>query len=170
MRIVDMVKEGLRPSNIMTAAALENATRLLMALGGSTNAIVHLVAIAGRLGIDLPLSSFDAIAATTPFIANVRPSGKFLMEDFSYAGGVAAVLKEIGPLLHLDAVTATGKSMGENLKRAACFNREVIRTLSEPLLPEGGVVVLNGNLAPLGAVMRSGNAGMGASTDPGETA
>jgi dihydroxy-acid dehydratase len=153
-RIVDMVRENLRPSHIMTAAALENATRLLMALGGSTNAIVHLVAIVGRLGIDLPLSSFDEIASTTPFIANVKPSGKFLMEEFSYAGGVGAVLKEISPLLHLDALTVTGKAMGENLKRAACFNREVIRPLDEPLFPQGGVVVLNGNLAPLGAVIK----------------
>ncbi len=153
-RIVEMVREGLRPSRIMTAAALENATRLLMALGGSTNAIVHLVALAGRLGIRLPLSSFDDIAATTPFIANVKPSGKFLMEEFSYAGGVQAVLKELTPLLQLDAITANGKSMGENLKGAACFNREVIRPLREPLLPQGGVVVLNGNLAPQGAVIK----------------
>jgi len=153
-RIVDMVREGLLPSQIMTAAALENATRLLMALGGSTNAIVHLVAIAGRLGIKLPLSSFDEIATTTPFIANVKPSGKFLMEEFSYAGGVPAVLKEISPLLHLDALTASGKTMGENLKRAACFNREVIRPLNDPLFPQGGVVVLNGNLAPLGSVIK----------------
>ncbi len=138
----------------MTAAALENATRLLMALGGSTNAIVHLVAIAGRLGINLPLSSFDEIACTTPFIANVKPSGKFLMEEFSYAGGVPAVLKEISPLLHLDALTASGKSLGENLRRAACFNREVIRPLSQPLYPQGGVVILNGNLAPQGAVIK----------------
>jgi dihydroxy-acid dehydratase len=153
-RIVDMVREGLRPSHIMTAAALENATRLLMALGGSTNAIVHLVAIAGRLGINLPLSSFDELARTTPVIANVKPSGKFLMEEFSYAGGVPAVLKEISPLLHLHALTASGKSLGENLRRAACFNREVIRPLNEPLFPQGGVVVLNGNLAPQGAVIK----------------
>jgi dihydroxy-acid dehydratase len=153
-RIVEMVRENLRPSHIMTAAALENAVRLLMALGGSTNAIVHLVAIAGRLGIDLPLSSFDTIAQSTPFIANVKPSGQFLMEEFSYAGGVPAVLKEISPLLHLNALTATGKSLGENLKRAACFNRDVIRPFSEPLLPQGGVVVLSGNLAPLGAVIK----------------
>jgi len=153
-RIVEMVQEGLRPSHIMTEAALENAARLLMALGGSTNAIVHLLAIAGRLGIDLSLASFDAVSRTTPFIANVKPSGKFLMEEFSYAGGVPAVLKEIGPLLHLDAVTATGQSLGENLKDAACFNRDVIRPLAEPLAKEGGVVVLHGNLAPLGAVIK----------------
>jgi L-arabonate dehydrase len=153
-RIVGMVREELRPSKIMTADALENSIRLLMALGGSTNAIVHLVAIAGRLGLPLPLSAFDDIAATTPFIANVKPSGKFLMEEFSYAGGVPAVLKELSPLLHLDAITANGKTVGENLKRAACFNREVIRPLGEPLLAQGGVVVLTGNLAPLGAVIK----------------
>jgi len=153
-RIVEMVKDDLRPSRIMTRSALENAIRLLMALGGSTNAIVHLVAIAGRLGLNLPLTWFDEIARTTPFIANVKPSGKFLMEEFSYAGGVPAVLKEISPLLHRDALTATGKTLGENLMRAACFNREVIRPLGEPLLPQGGVVVLKGNLAPLGAVIK----------------
>jgi dihydroxy-acid dehydratase len=153
-RVVDMVKEDLRPSCIMTAAALENAVRLLMALGGSTNAIVHLVAIAGRLGVNLPLSLFDEVARTTPVIANVKPSGKFLMEEFSYAGGVAAVLKEISPLLHLDALTASGESLGENLKRAACFNREVIKPLNEPLFPQGGVVILKGNLAPQGAVIK----------------
>ncbi len=153
-RIVEMAKEGLRPSRIMTAAAIENAIRLLMALGGSTNAIVHLVALAGRLGINLPLSTFDDLAATTPFIANVKPSGKFLMEEFSYAGGVQGVLKELSPLLHLEAITANGKTLGENLKNAACFNREVIRPLKEPLFPQGGVVVLYGNLAPKGAVIK----------------
>jgi len=153
-RIVGMVREGLRPSRIINSKALENATRLLMALGGSTNAIVHLVAIAGRVGVTLPLTLFDAISRTTPFIANVKPSGKYLMEEFSNAGGAAAVLKEIGPLLNLDAVTATGKTLGENLQRAACFNREVIRPLDEPLLPEGGIVALRGNLAPLGAVIK----------------
>jgi dihydroxy-acid dehydratase len=153
-RVVEMVKEGLRPSHIMTAAALENSIRLLMALGGSTNAMVHLVALAGRLGLDLPLSAFDAIARTTPFITNVKPSGKFLMEDFSYAGGVPAVLKEISPLLNLDVMTATGKTLRENLRRAACFNPEVIRPLARPLLPEGGVVILNGNLVPRGAVIK----------------
>jgi L-arabonate dehydrase len=153
-RIVEMVKEELRPSRIMTAAAFENAIRLLMALGGSTNAIVHLVAIAGRVGVKLPLSLFDEIARTTPVIANVKPSGKFLMEEFNYAGGVPAVLKEIGSLLHLDALTASGKNLGENLGRAACFNREVIRPLNQPLYPQGGVVILNGNLAPQGAVIK----------------
>lgn len=153
-RIVEMVNEDLRPSRILTAQAFENAIRLLMALGGSTNAIVHLVAIAGRTGINLPLGKFDELAKSTPVVANVKPSGHYLMEDFHYAGGVPAVLKEISSLLHLDALTATGKTLGENLARAACFNREVIKPFDQPLYPEGGVVVLYGNLAPAGAVIK----------------
>jgi len=153
-RIVEMVKDDLRPSRILTPEAIENSIRLLMALGGSTNAIIHLVAIAGRLGLDLPLAKFDEISQTTPVIANVKPSGKFLMEDFSYAGGVPAALKEISSLLHLEALTVTGKTLGENLARAACFNREVIKPLGEPLYPHGGTVVLWGNLAPQGAVIK----------------
>jgi dihydroxy-acid dehydratase len=153
-RIVGIVEEDLLPSRILTPAALENAICLLMALGGSTNAIIHLVAIAGRLGIDLPLSKFEEISQTTPVIANVKPSGKFLMEDFSYAGGVPAVMKEIASRLHLEAITATGKTLGENISQFACFNREVIKPLSQPLYPEGGLVVLGGNLAPCGAVIK----------------
>jgi L-arabonate dehydrase len=153
-RIVDMVAEGLRPSQILTAAAFENAICLLMALGGSTNAIIHLVAIAGRVGLELPLSRFEEISRTTPMLANVKPSGKYLMEDFSYAGGVPAVLKEIASRLHLEAGTATGKTLGENISRAACFNREIIKPFSQPLYPEGGLVVLGGNLAPCGAVIK----------------
>jgi dihydroxy-acid dehydratase len=153
-RIVEIVKEDLRPSRLLTQEALENAICLLMALGGSTNAIVHLVAIAGRLGLDLPLSKFDEISHTTPVIANVKPSGKFLMEDFHYTGGVPAVMKEISSRLHLDALTITGKTLGENITSAACFNREVIRTLGQPIYPEGGTVILQGNLAPQGAVIK----------------
>jgi dihydroxy-acid dehydratase len=153
-RIVEMVKEDLRPSAILTAPAIENSIRLLMALGGSTNALIHLVAIAGRLGFDLPLAKFDEISHATPVVANVKPSGKFLMEDFHYAGGVPATLKEISSLLHLDALTATGRSLGENIARAACFNREVIKPFGQPLYPEGGAVVLWGNLAPQGAVIK----------------
>jgi dihydroxy-acid dehydratase len=153
-RIVAMATEDLRPSRILTSQALENAVRVLMALGGSTNAIIHHVALAGRLGIDWPLSRFDEISQTTPVIANVKPSGEFLMEDFSYAGGVPAVMKEISSLLNLDALTVTGKTMGENLARAACFNRQVIKTLAEPLHPQGGTVILRGNLAPQGAVIK----------------
>jgi L-arabonate dehydrase len=153
-RIVSMVNEDLRPSRVMTAEALENAIRALMAIGGSTNAIVHLVAIAGRLGLDLPLERFDQISRTTPVIADVKPSGKYLMEDLFNAGGLPAVMKEISPLLRSEALTATGKTMGENLARAGCFNRQVVRTLDQPLKPEGGLVILRGNLAPNGSVIK----------------
>ncbi len=153
-RIVEMVKEDLRPSRILVPRAFENAIRVLMALGGSTNAIIHLVALAGRLGIDLPLAKFDEIARTTPVIANLKPSGKFLMEDFFYAGGLPAAMKEIGPLLHLEARTATGKTIGENIAQARCFNREVVRELLQPLQPAGATAVLTGNLAPQGAVLK----------------
>ncbi len=153
-RIVDMVREDLRPSRILTSQAFEDAIRVNMAIGGSTNAIIHLVALAGRLGMNLPLSRFDEISRLTPVIANVQPSGTFLMEDLYYAGGLPAVMKEIASLLHLDALTATGKTLGENIARAACFNREVIRPLDQPFQPEGGTVILNGNLAPQGAVIK----------------
>jgi dihydroxy-acid dehydratase len=153
-RIVDMVWEDLRPSHIMTRQALENAVTVDMAIGGSTNAVVHLVAIAGRLGIALDLPDFDTISRRTPWIVNVKPSGEFLMEDFYYAGGLPAVMKEILPLLHGDARTVTGKTIRENVERAECHRREVIRTAAEPLHREGGTVVLYGNLAPDGAVLK----------------
>jgi L-arabonate dehydrase len=153
-RIVEMVKEGLRPSKIMTRAALENAIRVSMAIGGSTNAVVHLLAIAGRLGIDLPLETFDHISRETPFIANIKPSGQYLMEDLFYAGGIPAVMKELGDLLHTDALTVTGKSIGENLERVVVGNRDVIAAREQPLLSEGGTVILRGNLAPDGAVLK----------------
>jgi dihydroxy-acid dehydratase len=153
-RAVAMAKEGPRPSEVLTREAFENAIRVNMAIGGSTNAIIHLVAIAGRLGINLPLELFDEISRRTPFITNVRPSGSYLMEDMFYAGGLPVVVKELLPLLHGKALTVTGKSMAENVAAAECFNREVIRTLQEPLNPEGGTVVLKGNLAPHGAVLK----------------
>jgi len=153
-RSVEMAVEGLCPSRILTPEAFENAIRVDMAIGGSTNAIVHLVAIAGRAGIELPLSKFDEISRTTPVIVNVKPSGEFLMEDFNYAGGLPAAMKEISALLHLNALTVNGKTLGENLARAACFNRGVIKPLSEPLRSEGGTVILKGNLAPQGAVIK----------------
>lgn len=153
-RIVDIVWEDLRPSRIMTRQALENAITVDMAIGGSTNAVVHLIAIAGRLGIDLNLDDFDAISRRTPYIANVKPSGEYLMEDFYYAGGLPAVMREILPLLHGDALTVTGRSIQENVAGAECNRREVIRAAAEPLHPEGGTVVLYGNLAPDGAVIK----------------
>ncbi len=153
-RAVELVWEDLRPSRIMTRRALENAITVDMAIGGSTNAVVHMIAIAGRLGIPLELSDFDRISRRTPWIANVKPSGEFLMEDFYYAGGLPAVMKEILPLLDGDALTVTGKTIRENLEGAVCHSREVIRTAAAPLHAEGGTVVLHGNLAPDGAVLK----------------
>jgi L-arabonate dehydrase len=153
-RIVDIVREDLRPSQIMTREALENAITVDMAIGGSTNAVVHLLAIAGRLGIDLKLDDFDAISRRTPYITNIKPSGEFLMEDLYYAGGLPAVMREILPLLHADIMTVTGRSVRENVEKAECCRREVIRTLAEPLNPEGGTAILYGNLAPDGAVIK----------------
>src|SRR5882724_3010016 len=153
-RIVDLVREDLLPSRIMTRQAFQNAITVDMALGGSTNAVVHLIAIAGRLGIPITLNDFDAVSRRTPWIVNVKPSGEFLMEDFFYAGGLPAVMKEILHLLDGDALTVTGKTMRENVERAPCHRREVIRTAAEPLSREGGTVVLYGNLAPDGAVLK----------------
>jgi dihydroxy-acid dehydratase len=153
-RIVEMVAEDLRPSHILTRQAFENAIAVDMAIGGSTNAVIHLIAIAGRLGIDLKLDEFDAISRRTPYIVNVKPSGEYLMEEFFYAGGLPVVMKEILHLLHIDAPTVTGKSIGENVAGAQCHNRDVIRAAAEPLHTEGGTAVLYGNLAPHGAVIK----------------
>lgn len=153
-RAVAMALEGLTPSKILTSDAFENAIAADMAIGGSTNAIIHLVAIAGRVGISLPLEIFDQISRRTPFIANIKPSGEFLMEDFYYAGGLPAVLKELLTSIHSGALTVTGKSIGENVADAEIFNADVIRTMGKPLGPEGGTVILKGNLAPAGAVIK----------------
>jgi L-arabonate dehydrase len=154
-RAVDMAQaRGPRPSQILTARAFDNAIRADMAIGGSTNAIIHLVAIAGRAGVPLALARFDELAKTTPFLVNLRPSGKYLMEDFFYAGGLPAVLKELLPLLHGDALTVNGKTMADNVAGARCYNDDVIRPLGMPLAPEGGTVVLFGNLCPDGAVLK----------------
>src|SRR5215467_3708710 len=145
---------GPRPSEILTAAAFDNAIRTDMAIGGSTNAIVHLVAIAGRAGVPLPLARFDELSRSTPLLVNVRPSGKYLMEDFYYAGGLPAVLKELLPLLNADTPSVNGKTLGQNVANALCHNPDVIRPLSLPLANEGGTVVLFGNLCPDGAVLK----------------
>ncbi|MGH7089364.1 MAG: dihydroxy-acid dehydratase, partial [Stellaceae bacterium] len=147
-RIVEMVHEDLRPSHILTSAAFENAIRVLLALGGSTNAVIHLIAIAGRRGIELPLEKFDELARTTPVIADVQPSGRALMEDFFYAGGVPAALRELLPLLHGDCVTVTGKTLEANVRGAACYDASIIRPLTNPLRSEGALAVLRGNIAP----------------------
>jgi dihydroxy-acid dehydratase len=153
-RIVGMVAEDLRPSRILTRAAFENAIRVLMALGGSTNAVIHLIAIAGRLNIALPLDLFDAFSRTTPFLANIRPSGEYQMEELFAAGGIPAVMKEISGLLHGDALTVTGRTVSENLEGAEVLDRRVIAPLAEPLHAEGGLAILRGNLAPRGAICK----------------
>jgi len=153
-RIVEMVREDLAPATILTREAFENAITVNMALGGSTNAVIHLIAIAGRLGIELELELFDRISRRTPFLVNVKPSGEFLMEDFFIAGGVPAVMREVLPLLHGGSATVTGKTVEQNVAEAPCHSREVIRSAAEPLHPEGGTVVLKGNLAPDGAVLK----------------
>ncbi len=154
-RAVEMALErGPRPLELFTAAAFDNAIRADMAIGGSTNAIVHLIAIAGRTDVPLPLSRFDELSRSTPLLVNVRPSGKYLMEDFYYAGGLPAVLRELLPLLQADARTVNGKTLGENVVDAPCHNPDVIRPLALPLASEGGTVVLFGNLCPGGAVLK----------------
>jgi dihydroxy-acid dehydratase len=154
-RAVEMaIAGGPKPSEILTAQAFDNAIRADMAIGGSTNAIIHLVAIAGRVGVPLPLARFDELSKTTPFLVNLRPSGKYLMEDFFYAGGLPVVLRQLLPLLHGGALTVNGRSIADNVGDAKCYNEDVIRPLSMPLAPEGGTVILFGNLCPDGAVLK----------------
>ena len=153
-RIVEMVWEDIKPGDVLTEAAFENAITVDMAMGGSTNAIIHLIAMAGRAGIRLDLKKFDQISQRTPMIANIRPSGEYLMEDFYYAGGLRALLKEIGELLDLDCPTVSGKSIGANIEPARVFNSKVIRSLADPFSTRGGTAILYGNLAPSGAVIK----------------
>jgi dihydroxy-acid dehydratase len=153
-RIVALAQDNICPRDIMTTAAFDNAIRLCMALGGSTNAIIHLIAIAGRLGIELPLSRFDELGRTTPCLADLKPSGRFLMNALHSAGGVPAVMKEIESLLS-DCLTVTGQTVKQNLQNIECLDREVIRPFSRPMRQEGAVVVLWGNLAPDGAILKT---------------
>ncbi|MCW1969866.1 MAG: dihydroxy-acid dehydratase [Anaerolineae bacterium] len=153
-RAVALVRDQVRPSQLLTRAAFENAIMLLAALGGSTNAVVHLPAIAGRLGIDLPLELFEQLFRRTPLIANMRPTGKYQMEALNRAGGIPAVLKQLLPLLHGDCLTVTGKTLAENVRHAEIYNPDVIRTLDQPLQPDGGLTILRGNLCPDGAVIK----------------
>ncbi|MGE5864592.1 MAG: IlvD/Edd family dehydratase [Rhizobacter sp.] len=153
-RIVEMVNEDLRMSKILTRQAFENAIRTNAAIGGSTNAVIHLLAIAGRMGVPLTLDDFDRLGAEVPCLLNLQPSGKYLMEDFYYAGGLPAVLREIAPLLHRDALTVNGRTLGENTADAPCYNREVILTPDAPFMADAGIAVLRGNLAPEGAVIK----------------
>ena len=153
-RIVDMVWEDLKPSDILTAASFDNAVTAVLGLGGSTNAIVHLIAMARRAGIALDLARFDELARRTPVIANIRPGGKYLMEDFFYAGGVRAFLTQLGELVDFTQKTVNGRCLGDNVEGARVWNDDVIRPRANPLLASGGLAVLTGNLAPAGAVIK----------------
>ncbi len=159
-QIVEVVRLGLTPQKILTERAFENALRVLMAIGGSTNAVVHLPALAARLGLHLPLEKVDAFSRTTPLLVNLRPSGKYHMEELFEAGGIPAVLRELAPLLHQDCLTITGKTVGENLDMPLPWSPrpgsmpDVIHPLNQPLSPEGGLAILRGNLCPRGAVIK----------------
>jgi L-arabonate dehydrase len=155
-RIVEMVREDMRMSQILTRTAFENAIFTNAAIGGSTNAVIHLVALAGRVGVKLVLDDWDTLGSRLPCLVNLMPSGKYFMEDYFYAGGLPVVLRELGEagILHRDALTANGRSIWENVSEAPCWNREVIRTFDKPLKIDAGIAVLRGNLAPDGAVIK----------------
>ena len=153
-RAVELAWEGVKPTDIMTDAAFRNAITVNMAIGGSTNAIVHLLAMAGRAGVDLTLDSFDQIAGDVPLLANIRPSGAYLMEDFYYAGGLRALMAQLKPHLALETLTVCGRTLGEVLEGAEIYNSDVIRGVDNPVSATGGVAVLRGNLAPHGAVIK----------------
>jgi dihydroxy-acid dehydratase len=153
-RIVEMVWADLKLSDLLTTAAFRNAITTVLAIGGSTNAIVHLIAMAHRAGVPLGLDDFEELAQRTPLLANIRPSGAYLMEDFFYAGGLPALLNNLGDLLDTSAVTGNGRTLGENIADAKVFNDDVIRTRDNPLVASDTLAVLRGNLAPDGAVMK----------------
>jgi dihydroxyacid dehydratase/phosphogluconate dehydratase len=153
-RVVEMVWEDLTPQKILSSAAFDNAIRVHMALGGSTNAIIHLIAMARRAGVALDMARFDAISREVPVIANVTPSGKYLMEDFFYAGGLRALMGAMRALLDLSCLTVTGGTLGDNIDGAAVHLPDVIHALDAPLYAEGATAVLTGNLAPRGCVMK----------------
>src|SRR3954471_8491429 len=153
-RIVDMVHEDQKLSQILTREAFENAIVTLAAIGGSTNAVIHLIAIAGRIGVELGIDDFERLASELPCLVNLQPSGEHLMEDFCYAGGLPVVMKEIRSLLHQGAVTANGRTIGENIADAENFNGAVIKTMAAPFKAEAGIAVLRGNLAPRGAIIK----------------
>jgi L-arabonate dehydrase len=153
-RIVQMVKDDVKISQILTRQAFENAIKTLAAIGGSTNAVIHLIAIAGRLGVDLTVDDFDKLASQLPCLVNLQPSGQHLMEDFCYAGGLPVVMKEILPLLHQDIMTASGKTVAQNVESAVNYDPRVIKTMAEPFKANAGIAVLRGNLAPNSAVIK----------------
>lgn len=154
-RIVEMVKENLTIDKILTRQAFENAIKVNAAVGGSSNFIIHLLAIAGRVGVDLNLEDFDTIGSHIPLLVNLMPSGKYLMEDFYYAGGLPVVLQELKDQLHKNVITVTGKNHQENIQgNTDCYNRDVIAAYDQPLIPEAGCVIVKGNLAENGAVIK----------------
>ena len=154
-RIVEMVWEDLKPRDILNEASFKNAIAGVLGLGGSTNAVIHIIALAGRAGFKITLDLFDELSARTPVLANVRPTGKYLMEDFYYAGGLSALLKALSPYLDTRCLTVTGKTLAENVAAAEIYNDDVIRTPGNPVFPSGGLVILRGNLAPNGAVIKA---------------
>ena len=153
-RIVGLVHEDVKIGDIITREAFENAIKTLAAIGGSTNAVIHLIAIAGRLGVKLSIDDFETLASEMPCLLDIQPSGKHLMEDFCYAGGLPAVMKEISSVLHLDHVTVTGKTVRENIADARNDNPDVIKTVDKPFKAKAGIAILRGNLAPRGAVIK----------------
>jgi dihydroxyacid dehydratase/phosphogluconate dehydratase len=162
-RIVELTEQDFRISRVLTREAFENAIRVNGAIGGSTNAVIHLLAMAGRVGVKLSLQDWDELGRDVPTIVDLMPSGRFLMEDFYYAGGLPAVIRALGEhdLLHKDAITVNGHSIWENCKDAANYNAEVIRPFDKPLAASGGIAVLKGNLSPTGAVLKPSAASPG---------
>ena len=154
IRIVQMVKDDIRLSQIATRQAFENAIVMHAAIGGSTNAVIHLLALAGRIGVELELEDFDRIGRKVPLLVDLMPSGRFLMEEFCYAGGVPAVMRQVGELLHRNALTASGSTIGEIADAAEVFDTEVIGSLAQPVGPSSGIWVLHGNLCPQGAILK----------------
>jgi len=153
-RIVEMVIENLKMSDILTRKAFENAIKISSAVGGSTNLVIHLIALAGRIGIDITLEDFDFLGSDMPLLLNLMPSGKYLMEDFYYAGGLPVIIDQLKEIIHSDAMTINGKTIGENCKGAVCYNRDVIAPLDKPLKVKAGIAVLRGNLCENGAVIK----------------
>lgn len=154
VQVMQLMKAGIKPTDILTRNSFENAIRVFLALGGSTNALIHIPAIAAELEMEIHLSLIDSLSRETPFLLNVKPSGKYMMKEFDEAGGLPALLHELSPLLHSEALTVTGKTLGENVHGSEVFNREVIFSLSAPIAREGGVAILKGSLAPQGAVVK----------------
>ncbi len=153
---VQMARQRLTIDQVLTAQAFENAMRVLLAIGGSTNGIIHLTAIAGRMGYEVDLDALDYMGRSTPVLLDLKPAGQFYMEDFHAAGGMATLLRELKPLLHLDAMTVTGRTLGEEMdKHPPAFRQQVVRPASNPIYPQGGIAVLRGNLAPDGAIIKA---------------